>query len=486
MYVSWASPRINKALTITMLAAAAAVAALPFGASSAGAAVLVASEDLPVPASSDFVVADVLAAGQPQLVVVGGGGVFVLAPEEGATGWTIIEHVPPLPAPATSVVAADFIGDGVPSLAVGTAQAGAIYLLRWTGTDWVVAAQTGYLWSPVTDLEAIDLSGDGRPELVAVDDGGGVTVFTWSAAERALVPVWQWPRTWGKVVAASSAELDAGAPPKLVVADEHGRISVWAWPLAEPSAQAFVWGTPTALTVADVLGTGPQVVVSTVERLLYRFLWEGGRLVQASTPLHDARLPFSFMTRWRQPGEAADRVLAHNEAGLGVWRVTAVSIVQTGEGWSNPPMAAALWPGTDTLLLLERTQADGGVLRAWSRMPADYFRFVVDGRTVTLSDPPQLQQERVMLSVRDWAAALGLQLYWDQAARRITVVGRGTYAMLTIGEPLVTTPAGIRSTTAPAVLVDGRTYVPPEFPTWFGASYQWDPRRRELSVTTGP
>src|SRR5690606_3375101 len=169
----------------------------------ARAAVLVAEADLPAPAAA-FAVADTTASGQYELVAAGADGIYVLAPADDAlSAWVVVAHIPPLPAPATAVAVADFIGDGVPSIAVGTAQAGAIYLLRWTGSDWVVAAQTGYLWSAVEMLAAADLSGDGRPELVARDAGGGVTVFTWNAAQRTLSAVWQWPRSWGRAVAVS-------------------------------------------------------------------------------------------------------------------------------------------------------------------------------------------------------------------------------------------------------------------------------------------
>lgn len=452
----------------------------------ARAAALVAEADLPAPAAA-FAVADTTASGQYELVAAGADGIYVLAPADDAlSAWVVVAHIPPLPAPATAVAVADFIGDGVPSIAVGTAQAGAIYLLRWTGSDWVVAAQTGYLWSAVEMLAAADLSGDGRPELVARDAGGGVTVFTWNAAQRTLSAVWQWPRSWGRAVAVSIAALPSTAQPVLIVADEQGRVSVWAWPLVEPASQAFVWGTPTALTVADVLGTGPQVIVSTTEQLLYRFAWDGSRLVQDATPISDAQLPFSFMTRWRWPGDTVDGLLAHNGGGLGVWRVRAGSLARADEGWSNPPLAAAEWPDSDKFILLERTQADGGTLRAWARRPSGYFQLVVDGRTVALQDPPRLEQGQVMLSARDWAAALGLQLYWDSSAQRLTVTGRQTYVVLTIGERLVTSPAGIRAASAAPVLQDGRTYVPLEFPTWFGAAYEWDARRRLLIVTTDP
>lgn len=141
----------------------------------AAALVLVAEDELPVPAAAAFTLADLTGTGRTELIAAGNAGVFVLTPAGDASEpaeWAVVASLPPLPAPATAVAAADFIGDGVPSIAVGTAQAGAVYLLRWTGFDWTVVAQTGYLWAPVAALAAADFSGQGAAQLAAVDAGG--------------------------------------------------------------------------------------------------------------------------------------------------------------------------------------------------------------------------------------------------------------------------------------------------------------------------
>ncbi|MFS8582733.1 MAG: copper amine oxidase N-terminal domain-containing protein [Limnochordales bacterium] len=451
----------------------------------AAALVLVAEDELPVPAAAAFTLADLTGTGRTELIAAGNAGVFVLTPAGDASEpaeWAVVASLPPLPAPATAVAAADFIGDGVPSIAVGTAQAGAVYLLRWTGFDWTVVAQTGYLWAPVAALAAADFSGQGAAQLAAVDAGGGVTVFAWQ--DRTLAPVRRWQAAGGRAPLTAVARFAADPRPRLVLVDAEGGVGVWSWPMPEPEAQAFVWGTPTALAVADVEGRGPEVIVVTDERPLYRFVWTDGRLVQAAQPLHDARLPFDFMAPIRRPGQSADLLLAHGANGIGVWRVTSSSVSLVDEGWSNPPLAAALWPGSDTIVLAERTGERGGPLRVWSRRPAGYFNLTVDGRPVPLGDPPVFYQGQVMLSARDWAAALGLQLFWNAADLRLTVAGRRSYAMLTVGERQVLLPGGPRAVSLAPELREGRTYVPPEFPTWFGATYQWDPRRRALHVYT--
>lgn len=252
------------------------------------AAVLIPDADLPAPAVADFVVADVTGSGDVHLVAVGEDGLFVLAPDDEAT-WIRLLSLPPLPAPATSVAVGDFIGDGVPSIAVGTAQAGAIYLLRWTGGHWAVVAQSVYLWAPVSSLAPARLLTDGSTQLVAANENGVVTVFNWQ--DTGLVPVWQRQVASGRAPYVAAASLTGDGRQQLIIADDEGSVSVWSWPMTEPQARAFVWGTPTALAVADVTGGRPEVIVSTDERLLYRFTWEDGRLMQAMSPLHDARLP---------------------------------------------------------------------------------------------------------------------------------------------------------------------------------------------------
>lgn len=447
----------------------------------ARAAVLIAAEDVPATAVTDFVLADVTGDGSIHLVAVGDDSLVVLTPNEDFS-WTELMSLPALPAPATAVAVGDFIGDGVPAIAIGTAQAGAVYLLRWTGTDWTVVAQTGYLWSPVADLTAADLDGDGRPELVTVDANGGITVFAW--VNRALSPVWRWPTAMGRALQVEIAMLPDSDIPRLIVADDQDRVSVWSWPLTAPEAQAFVWGRPMALAVADVSGSGPEIIVSTNERLLYRYVLDSGRLIQTASPLHDARMPFDYMVPVRWSADATDRLLAYNSSGIGVWRVTTSSIARVDEGWANPPLAVAQWPGSDTLLIAEQTSQRGGTLRRWTRQPDGFFDLVVDGVPTALGDSPVFQQDHVMLSARDWANILDLQLYWDAPMQRLTVIGRRTYAIVTVGHREALLPAGVINVSLTPVLVDGRTYVPPEFPTWFGASYQWDPRRRAMSVDT--
>lgn len=442
---------------------------------------LVPDPDLSVPPATAFVLADVTGIGRTELVAVGPQGLFVLAPagsDPGDAAWEKIVALPPLPAPATAVAVGDFIGDGMPAIAVGTAQAGAVYLLRWTGTDWSVVAQTGYLWAPITKLIAADLSGDGLAELIATDESGGVTVFAWR--ERTLDPVWQSPEMYGRIlhvdVFASRDDEDA----RIVMVDDQGRLTTWSWPLSRPDAQAFVWGTPTSLAVATVAQDTAEVIVTTNERLLYRFVLDNSQLSPAAPPLHDERLPFDRSMAIRLPGESTDRLLAYSPSGLGLWRVAGTSINLVDEGWADGLTAAAQWPGTGSLIIAE----GDGVISVWTRQPTDYFAFIIDGERRELRDPPIYQQSQVMLSARDWADVFGLQLYWDSTRQRLTALGRRTYAIVTVGDRQVMLPQGIRSVSMTPILRDGRTYVPPEFPTWFGADYQWDPRRRALHVQT--
>src|SRR5690606_39334638 len=119
------------------------------------------------------------------------------------------------------------------------------------------------------------------------------------------------------------------------------------------------------------------------------------RLRQAHTPLHAPLPPSDYPAPTRRPGQTADLPLAHGANGIGGWRVTSSSVSVVDEGWSTPPLAAALWPGSDTIVLAERTGERGGPLRVWSRRPAGYFNLTVDGRPVPLGDPPVFYQGQV-------------------------------------------------------------------------------------------
>lgn len=440
---------------------------------------LIPTVSFPFGAADGAVFADVFGDGRQELVLGGSKGIEVYAPPDGRgrTLWQPVAQLPPLPAPVTSVAVADVVGDGVPDIIAGTAQAGSVYVLRRTGTGWVVFAQTPYMWSPIRTVYAADMTGDGRGEIVALSDEGNVVVYGWQ--RPVLEPLWQLPQDYGPIVDIVVADVLGEGTSQLVLTEENGRLSVWRWPLDEPVWQTFVWGFPTALAVtANDDGHRGELVVTTSERLLYRYRWDGERFIAVGSPLNDARLPFQWIVPAQIPGDSNSYLLAYNDEGLGLWRLVSTTLSRIDEGWADNPMWALQVPGTDSFVVGEARHA----VSVWERRPTDEFTVVVDGIERGLDDPPLFRGSQVMLSARDWEKLLGMQLFWEQSERRLTFVRGYHYAIAVVDEWEVILPTGRRSVTIAPTILNGRTYMPPEFPAWFGLDYRWDARERRLEV----
>lgn len=447
----------------------------------ARAATLIPVAELPFGNATAATFVDVFGDGHAQLLLTGPRGISLYSPPQGPgrTVWQALAALPPLPAPATAVAAADVTGDGIDEIVVGTAQAGAVYVIRRTGTGWTLLGQTSYMWSPVQSLYSADLSGDGKAEIIAFSADGDVVVYGWE--DLALTTMWRLPADVGPVSHVSVADLVGDGKSQLIVAEQGGRISVWQWPLDEPLWQTYVWGLPTSMAVTLGRANGPgELIVTTSERLLYSHRWNGERFVATGAPLNDARLPFTFMSPIRFPGDASTYLLANNAEGLGLWRLVGTSLARIDQGWADEPSWAVQVPGRETFIVAEARHP----VSVWERRPTDYFRLSVDGIPRPLNDPPLFRQSQVMLSARDWAAALSMQVYWDAPARRLTAVRGYDYAITTMDEWEVILPEGRRGVTIAPVLQSGRTYMPPEFPAWFDLDYRWDARRRVLDVRT--
>jgi len=448
----------------------------------ASADALVHEQDLPFGPAAAAALVDLTGDGLPELVLAGeeGVGLFALPAPAGGTRWQLASRLPPLPAPVTAVGGGDVTSDGVPELAVGTGNAGSIYVFAWTGRRWTLLGQTPYVWSPVRSLEVGDLDGDGRNELIAVTGAGELVVFGWR--QRSWHTLFRSPAAWSPVLHARLADVTGEGRPQLVLADQSGAIAVWRWPLVEPLAQGFVWGTPMSMTVADLDGRGsPQVIVTTSERLLYRFIWQEQGLVPAGSPIHDARLPFESVHALRWAGETRVSLAARHAGGLGLWRISASGLELVAAGAADPAWVLPL-PGGQRLLVGEPARS----VSAWVRVPADYLVLRINGTVWTLQDPPLFQGDQVLLSMRDWASILGLTLYWDVTNQRLTAVGGNRFAVLTMGDPVGWFSDGIRLLPAAPVLRSGRTYAPAALAEGFGASVYLDARRRELALEVNP
>ncbi|MBO8140949.1 MAG: copper amine oxidase N-terminal domain-containing protein [Firmicutes bacterium] len=350
-------------------------------------------------------------------------------------------------------------------------------MFRWAGRRWARRAQTPYVWSPVVSVQAGSLDGDDRAELVVLSASGDLAVFGWTGTDVALV--WRWSGENGPVLQAQVADVTGDGVSELVAVDGAGRVTVWGWPFGDPVGQGFVWGTPVSMTVADIEGAGRQeVLVTTAERLLYRFGWQNSQLALLGAPVDDRTLPLEQMTPVPHPESGAVLLAGRSASGMGLFRIGGQGIEQVALGWAQAPQWMIPVPGGRGLVVAEEGRAPS----IWTLEESDYFRLRADGQSVSVQDPPLLREDTVLLSMRDWASLFGWTLYWDPELRRLTAVGRNGFAILTVGQREVWVPGGVRLLPEPPVISGGRTYAAVELAEWFGMEAIWDPRRRQLDL----
>lgn len=429
--------------------------------------------DLPFGPAHGALLADLSGDGRPVLVLAGDEGIGLFV-QEGTGPWRRVDALPPLPAPITALAAADVTGDGVSELIVGTGHAGAVHVLRRSGGTWTLLGQTPYMWSPVRAVHAADLSGDGWAEIVALSEEGELAVFGWEGLS--LQRVGGLPADTTPVRHIQIGPVGVDGRPALVAAEASGRVGVWSWPLVQPDWQSFVWGLPASLALWPAEGETPAaIVVTTYERLLYQFVGEKGHFQASGLPVADPRLPLTSTVPIQRAGNGR-HFAAFSADGLGVWRITAGGLTLVDRGWAED----GLW--------LVSLPKGGYAIGERDRPPSVWatttqsFQLIVDGVPKPVQDEPLFRHAQVLVSARDWAAALKLQLHWDAQNQQLTAWQGPTYVVATVGEWEIISATGRRPVSIAPENVGGRIFMPPELPVWFGYEFDWDPRHRILSV----
>ena len=233
-----------------------------------------------------------------------------------------------------------------------------------------------------------------------------------------------------------------------------------------------------------------------VERLLGEY---------ASSPLADldqARAELvESLTDYKTDSHGVDEALIRHEA-----------VVLIGE-W--------LWAGKATMPLIEfraALQMDDGDLRGAAqtlldglgRLPREQKAYLsprayllldqvraelgdapllvlVNGREPAFDVPPVVQDDRTLVPLRAIAEAMGADVLWDGAARRISINLGGSTVELTLDSAVATVDGRPVTLDAPARSVNGRTLVPIRFlAEGLRQAVTWYPQSRMIVVTDQP
>lgn len=275
--------------------------------------------------------------------------------------------------PVSTLKIADLEGDGRQEVVLGLENPGAVYILSRRPDGWWESADTAYLWSTVTSLEVLSTPLSPFKYVAAAGSNGKITLFTWTGT--ALQPVGEDNRYAGRTVRFLGAgDLDGDGWWELALTVDHSRLVILRYDGQSLylAAENFPWGDITGGAVADVNGDGrAEVVVGTIQRLIYAFSWqvEGleqlWRLSNLAAPPHQLSvIELSPERRW---------LLAEVRDALAGWQVDLTGRVLTAYTGERLPVLRSLWtlpsgsavaPGPASARpAVEFSLADGTVVR---------------------------------------------------------------------------------------------------------------------------
>lgn len=138
-----------------------------------------------------------------------------------------------------------------------------------------------------------------------------------------------------------------------------------------------------------------------------------------------------------------------------------------------------------TILLLGLTLFAG--LNQAHAQPQVDIQIFIDGQQLALDTAVQIQNDSIILPFRAVADALGIEVVWDPAGRRIMAQDGKTSLEMTIDSNIAKVNDKISIMAAAPVIFQGRTLLPARFfSETFGCQVDWDPQGRIVSILTTP
>jgi hypothetical protein len=113
----------------------------------------------------------------------------------------------------------------------------------------------------------------------------------------------------------------------------------------------------------------------------------------------------------------------------------------------------------------------------------DSITITVDGRSLTLDQPPVVENGLLLVPLRDIYEALGAELDWDQATGTITATSGADVVIMQIGNHIMTKNGSDATLNVPPRIVNSRTLVPLRAVTGvFDVKVVWDGEHRNAAI----
>ena len=128
-----------------------------------------------------------------------------------------------------------------------------------------------------------------------------------------------------------------------------------------------------------------------------------------------------------------------------------------------------------------------GIVISPVALAAAPIKVLLNGVAVSFDVPPTIENGRTLVPFRAIGEALGVQVHWDNANRRVIAQQGSSIIELPVAQRSAKVNGQSVELDVPATIRQGRTLVPLRFFSQaFGAGVHWDNASRTVTINTGP
>ncbi|HHT47275.1 MAG TPA: septal ring lytic transglycosylase RlpA family protein [Firmicutes bacterium] len=109
----------------------------------------------------------------------------------------------------------------------------------------------------------------------------------------------------------------------------------------------------------------------------------------------------------------------------------------------------------------------------------------VDGKTIKFNNSPLIEEMRILVPMRDFFSAMGAEIFWNSKIKTVCAVTDKIRVNIPVGSYLPTVNDVPVPIDVPAVIVDGRVYIPLRFAAEsLGGRVSWDADNGRVIIQT--
>ena len=171
-------------------------------------------------------------------------------------------------------------------------------------------------------------------------------------------------------------------------------------------------------------------------------------------------------------------------------------IIRSNYGGAKPVTETAAQPTTQSVqttapvteqkIITEPTVISEPTVAPAAAVSKDEILVYLNDEPINFDQKPIIENGRTLVPMRAIFEALGLDVEWNNAKRRITATDKGgTLIIMTVGDPIMTVNGAISEMDVPPKIVSSRTLVPLRaISEAYNCKVEWDSVNRNIYITT--